>query len=76
MASTATVAARPRVRWLATMPPAMSICESSQPPKISPLGLVSAGMATVWMASRPLGSDDIWAMVMFSDAATCCYYYL
>src|SRR3954449_4926403 len=47
MASMATVASRPRARVKAAVPAAMSICANSQPPKISPEGLVSAGMARV-----------------------------
>src|SRR6516164_3590238 len=45
MPSTATVAHRPRARCAAKLPPARSICESSHPPKMSPLGLASAGIA-------------------------------
>jgi len=45
MPSTATVAQRPRARWVAKLPPARSICASSHPPKMSPLGLASAGIA-------------------------------
>src|SRR5690606_13726262 len=37
------------------MAPAKSICDMSQPPKISPLELVSAGMASVCKASVPVG---------------------
>src|SRR3546814_16596988 len=55
MASTATVATRPAARAPAVMPPAMSICDSTQPPKMSPLGLASAGMARVRVASVPRG---------------------
>src|SRR6516165_1946288 len=45
MPSTATVAHRPRARCAARLPPARSICASSQPPKMSPFGLASAGIA-------------------------------
>src|SRR5262249_29597017 len=45
MPSTATVAQRPRARCAARLPPARSICESSHPPKMSPFGLASAGIA-------------------------------
>ena len=44
--STATVATRPRASRIASTLPAMSICDISQPPKMSPAALVSAGMAT------------------------------
>ena len=47
MPSTATVAQRPRARRKATVAPARSICDISQPPKMSPSGLVSLGMAMV-----------------------------
>ena len=69
MAVIATVATRPRARSRATRPPAMSICDRTQPPKMSPLGLASAGMASVRMASAPRGwasgSAPGWAMVAF-----------
>src|SRR5271170_7168698 len=52
---TAMVATRPSARWPAKMPPEMSICASTHPPKISPLGLVSAGMASVRVVSSPRG---------------------
>ena len=52
--STATVTARPRPRSTAAMPPAISIWDMTQPPKMSPLALASAGMATRWRgASTP-----------------------
>ena len=51
-----TLAKRFDARALAVMPPAMSICDISQPPKMSPLGLASAGMARVRIASSPFGS--------------------
>jgi hypothetical protein len=47
MPSTATVATRPRARLIAAAPPARSICAITQPPKMSPFGLVSAGIAVV-----------------------------
>src|SRR5690606_7772826 len=56
MASTATVTTRPLTRSTAAMAPAMSIWLITQPPKISPAGLVSAGMARVRMVRAPLGS--------------------
>src|ERR1700687_605341 len=49
----ATVTTRPPARRTATMVPARSIWHSSQPPKMSPCGLVSAGIAT----ARSVGSD-------------------
>src|SRR5918995_909207 len=55
MPSTATVTQRPRARRAAALPAAKSICAISQPPKMSPAGLVSEGIAIVRMtASRSL----------------------
>src|SRR6478735_4374056 len=45
MPSTATVTQRPRARRAAALPAAKSICPISQPPKMSPAGLVSDGIA-------------------------------
>jgi hypothetical protein len=56
IAATATVATRPRARSEAAMPPAMSICASSQPPKMSPDGLASPGMASVRRKGSPRGT--------------------
>jgi hypothetical protein len=36
----------------------MSICDISQPPNMSPAGLVSAGIATVRIAGSPTGCLD------------------
>ena len=55
MPSTATVAARPRAVSAARLPAARSIWVISQPPKMSPAGLVSAGMAIVRIAGLPAG---------------------
>src|SRR3981081_1530196 len=49
----ATVATRPCARCDATLPPARSIWASSQPPKMSPLGLASAGIAMARKAGSP-----------------------
>src|ERR1035437_5084003 len=64
IASIATV-----VTWLsavlrARMAPPRSICETSQPPKMSPLALATAGIAMVRMTTSPrgeAGSDDAGA---------------
>src|SRR3984893_9195045 len=56
MPSTATVAHLPRARWAARLPPARSICESSHPPKMSPFGLASAGIAITRIRGIPGGS--------------------
>ena len=55
IASMATVATLPRERWEAVIPAAMSICEITQPPKMSPLGFASLGIASVRRESWPLG---------------------
>jgi hypothetical protein len=55
MPVTATVATRPLERRTAATAPAVSIRAISQPPKMSPLGLVSAGIGTVRIAGSPLG---------------------
>jgi hypothetical protein len=38
------------------MPPAKSICDMTQPPKMSPLAFVSAGIALVRTVNSPFGS--------------------
>ena len=81
MPCTATVATRPLARAPAVMPPATSIWDISQPPKMSPLGLVSRGMARVRMAISPRGSGGASAAtacpagvsVVFTMATTSCY---
>src|SRR5690242_14561630 len=52
MAVMATVATRPLATRAASAPPATSICDSTQPPKMSPLPFMSAGCGTV----RTIGS--------------------
>src|SRR5260370_13828180 len=47
---------RPSARRVAVIAPAESISDMIQPPKISPPGLVSAGIARVRAASSPRGS--------------------
>jgi hypothetical protein len=58
MPSTVTVAQRPRTRRAAVLPAARSICAISQPLKMPPAGLVSAGMAMVRMTGAPVGDGD------------------
>ena len=58
--ATATVATRPWARADAVTPPAISICEITQPPKMSPAGLASAGIAKVRIASSPFGSAIVF----------------
>jgi len=55
MASSAMVTARPWLRSTAAMPPAWSMRDSTQPPKMSPLALVSPGMALMRTVSVPRG---------------------
>src|ERR1700692_1325560 len=54
----ATVTTRPPACRTATVAPARSIWQSSQPPKISPCGLVSAGMAMVRIAGSVSGGTS------------------
>jgi hypothetical protein len=51
-----TVAQRPRASRPAALPAARSICERSQPPKMSPAGLVSDGIAIVRIAASVEGN--------------------
>jgi hypothetical protein len=41
------------------MPAAISICDNTQPPKISPAGFESAGIAMVRVVSSPVGFSDM-----------------
>ena len=59
MASIATVTVRDFAILEAKMPPPISIWLSSQPPKMSPLALVSAGIASVRMQRSPCGSSQV-----------------
>ena len=59
MSVTATVATRPCANAVAVIPPATSINDMIQPPKMSPAGLVSAGIARVRTASSPLASAGV-----------------
>src|SRR5262245_11723199 len=56
IASTLTVTTRPRARSTPAMPPAWSMCAITQPPKMSPFALVSAGIAMVRTVSAPRGA--------------------
>src|SRR5207237_7513274 len=55
MFETETVTTRPPARGVADIFPAESISAMIQPPKMSPRGLQSAGIARVRDASSPLG---------------------
>src|SRR5215510_12427014 len=72
MAATATVVTRPLDRRTAVTAPATSICAISQPPKMSPLGLVSAGMGTVRMAGSPWGRVSLVVMMPSPPFTECC----
>ena len=60
MASMATVTVRDFATFDAKMPPPMSIWLSSQPPKMSPFWLVSAGIASVRVQSSPSGAVSVF----------------
>src|SRR6185437_11264757 len=66
IASTAIVTTLPCARSTAAMPPAWSIWLITQPPKMSPLALVSAGMAMRRTVSSPCG----WSEESSDKAAT------
>src|SRR5690242_14122889 len=68
MASMLTVTTRPRARRAAMVPPARSICDSVQPPKMAPPALVSAGMAMV-RRDGPPGTSGIRATIASSFGA-------
>src|SRR5690349_21788729 len=57
MAVIATVATRPLASRAAIAPPAISICDSTQPPKMSPFPFMSAGWGTVRMIGSRGDSD-------------------
>jgi hypothetical protein len=65
MSVTAAVTTRPCAQRVAVMAPAASIWAMIQPPKMSPDGLMSAGIASARAASSPLGlsrsADGAWA---------------
>ena len=59
VAKSRTVTVRDLAILEAKMPPPISIWLSSQPPKISPLALVSAGIARVRIDRSPSGSVSV-----------------
>ena len=59
IASIATVTVRDFAVFDAKTPPPISIWLSSQPPKISPFWLVSAGIASVRVQRSPQGSISV-----------------
>src|SRR5579859_1432571 len=74
----ATVTVRDFAIFEANTPPPTSIWLSSQPPKISPFWLVSAGMASVRIQRSPQGSVSVtggawtaWGSVMSENGFTC-----
>src|SRR5580704_15324999 len=64
MAVIATVTTRPRACLVATVPPARSICDSNQPPKISPCGLASAGIAMARSAGSDCGGASVASLAL------------
>src|SRR6516162_9285468 len=62
IASMAMVTTRPFAYSEQAMPPAASIWLRTQPPKISPFALVSAGMAETLTVTSPRGSTEIDAL--------------
>src|SRR5258708_1379902 len=60
IASIATVTVRDFAILEAKMPPPISIWMSSQPPKMSPFWLVSAGIASVRIDRSPQGSFSVF----------------
>ena len=72
MPSTATVTVRPRARVRASTDAPRSICAISQPPKMSPLALVSAGIATVCSTSVPRAAASLIAVPFGADRRDVC----
>jgi hypothetical protein len=60
MAVIATVTTRPFARRVAAALPARSICDTNQPPKISPCGLVSIGIAMAQSVGLVSGRLSDW----------------
>ena len=57
---TATVAMRPRMYRAGSTEPARSTCAMTQPPKMSPLPLVSAGMGITLSTSSLSAGNWLW----------------
>src|SRR5450631_2234232 len=68
----ATVTTRPFARRVATALPARSICDTSQPPKMSPWGLVSIGIAMAQSVGLVLGGLSDWAERSFGKSEFLC----
>src|ERR1700730_18385544 len=64
MAVIATVPTRPLARRVAPVLPARSICDNSQPPKISPAGLASAGIAMARSAGSDCGGASVASLAL------------
>src|ERR1041385_4137559 len=69
MLSIATVTTRVFATFAARIPLPKSICEMIQPPKMSPLGFVSAGIAIVRMTSSPFGLSAMAPTLAQSEPA-------
>src|ERR1700688_4057017 len=70
MAVIATVTTRPLARRVATVLPAKSICDSSQPPKISPAGLASAGIAMARSAGSDCGGASVVSLALIAESSS------
>src|SRR5580692_10936860 len=68
----ATVTTRPFARRVAAALPARSICDISQPPKISPCGLVSIGIAMAQSVGLILGGASVWVVRSFGKSKILC----
>src|SRR6202043_1444326 len=64
MAEIGPVTTRPLARRVATVLPARSICDNSQPPKISPAGLASAGIAMARSAGSDCGGGSVASLAL------------
>src|SRR5580693_7736334 len=67
MAVIATVTTRPLARLVATVLPAISICDNNQPPKISPAGLASAGIAMARSAGSDFGGASVASLALIVE---------
>src|ERR1700726_1437395 len=67
MAEIGPVTTRPLARRVATVLPARSICDNSQPPKISPCGLASAGIAMARSAGSDCGGASVASLALIGS---------
>src|SRR6202051_5134507 len=57
----------PLARRVATVLPARSICDNNQPPKISPAGLASAGIAMARNAGSDFGGASVVSLAVIVE---------